>query len=425
MLEKLSDFTQNKYIRNIVTLVSGTTVAQGIPLLLMVFLTRIYSPDEFGAWTLCLSIATLISLISTGRYELAIILPESDKEALGIFWLAIYGCLIVTLACYLVLAIAPTTISLVTSDVRVRDQALLIPAMVLALGWYQAINFRLIRDSEYRQLSLNRILNSAGGSLFQILLGVLNLIKQSGLFLGQILGYASALLAYSTRVPNILAGSTDLKTMFSQGKRYIRFPLIDVPAAFLNTASNHIPFFFIGAQFGAGQLGIYALTMRALGAPMVLVANAFLDVFRREASIEFNETGSCKKIWIKTFRILAAIAVLPTLVLYFLGAFLFGLFFGDTWTESGEIASALAVMFYIRFVSSPLSYTAYIYDKQIIDFVWQASLFTVTIGSIIVSLKANSFDLLISSIATSYSVLYLIYLVVTYYLVSSSADRTE
>ncbi len=43
-------FPKNEFAKNVLTLITGTTTAQTIPIIISPLLTRIYSPEDFGVW---------------------------------------------------------------------------------------------------------------------------------------------------------------------------------------------------------------------------------------------------------------------------------------------------------------------------------------------------------------------------------------
>ena len=79
---------QSAYARNVIKLMMGTSLAQAIPIAISPILTRLYSPEEFGRFALYMAVAMIASVLVTGRYELAIMLPRHDKDALHITVLA-------------------------------------------------------------------------------------------------------------------------------------------------------------------------------------------------------------------------------------------------------------------------------------------------------------------------------------------------
>ena len=83
---KISEFT-----KNVLTLSIGTTLAQALPIAVSPILTRIYSPDDFGILALFISISLIFGSIANLRYELAVVLPERDEDAISVF---ILGCIV-------------------------------------------------------------------------------------------------------------------------------------------------------------------------------------------------------------------------------------------------------------------------------------------------------------------------------------------
>jgi O-antigen/teichoic acid export membrane protein len=75
---------RSEFNRNALTLVSGTAIAQAILVLISPILTRLYSPADFGDLALFISITSIIGVIANGRYELAIMLPEKDEDAINV-----------------------------------------------------------------------------------------------------------------------------------------------------------------------------------------------------------------------------------------------------------------------------------------------------------------------------------------------------
>jgi len=75
---------KSEFSRNVLTLMTGTTIAQAIPIAISPILTRIYTPEDFGVFALYMSVASLLAVVDTGSYEHAIILPKKDEGAVNI-----------------------------------------------------------------------------------------------------------------------------------------------------------------------------------------------------------------------------------------------------------------------------------------------------------------------------------------------------
>ena len=57
---------KSEFSRNVLTLMTGTTIAQAIPIAISPILTRIYSSEDFGMSALYMSIASILSVVATG-----------------------------------------------------------------------------------------------------------------------------------------------------------------------------------------------------------------------------------------------------------------------------------------------------------------------------------------------------------------------
>ncbi|WP_123840867.1 oligosaccharide flippase family protein [Chryseobacterium indologenes] len=84
MREKIKNIINSSSIRNSFLLMVGTGISQFIPVLFSPFLTRIYSPANFGDLAIFMAFSLIIGMSASGMYEYAIVLPEEDKDAQNI-----------------------------------------------------------------------------------------------------------------------------------------------------------------------------------------------------------------------------------------------------------------------------------------------------------------------------------------------------
>ena len=75
----------------------GTGGGQLIAFGFSAVLSGIYSPSDFGELATFLSLATILSVISCGKYELAVILPKHDRDGALLAVVASILTIIVTL----------------------------------------------------------------------------------------------------------------------------------------------------------------------------------------------------------------------------------------------------------------------------------------------------------------------------------------
>jgi O-antigen/teichoic acid export membrane protein len=168
--------------------------------------------------------------------------------------------------------------------------------------------------------------------------------------------------------------AVDKRKMLVLAKRYQSYPRFLVPAHTLSALSMQLPGIFINTTFGLAASGFFSLAERVVGTPLSLLSTSIGDVFRQEISKCYLAGEQCRRVFISTFRKLALIATPPFLVLLFFSPQLFALLFGEKWRISGEYAQLMCPMFYLRFISNPLSLTAIIAQKNRFEFLWQAGL---------------------------------------------------
>ena len=63
-----SSYLRSEFFRNALTLISGTSIAQFVAILMTPILTRIYTTEDFGELSLFLSITGILAVVSTMRY---------------------------------------------------------------------------------------------------------------------------------------------------------------------------------------------------------------------------------------------------------------------------------------------------------------------------------------------------------------------
>ena len=69
------------FLKNVLTLMTGTASAQVLQFLAMIFVGRLFTPVEFTVYVVVMSAVSAVVPIEAGRYELAIVLPRRDNDA--------------------------------------------------------------------------------------------------------------------------------------------------------------------------------------------------------------------------------------------------------------------------------------------------------------------------------------------------------
>ena len=76
--------TKDQFVKATAVLVSGTALAHGITALSLPVLSRLYTPTDFSVLAVFSSILAIIAVAACLRFEIAIAIPQSEEEALGL-----------------------------------------------------------------------------------------------------------------------------------------------------------------------------------------------------------------------------------------------------------------------------------------------------------------------------------------------------
>jgi len=371
---------KSEFSRNVLTLMTGTTIAQAIPIAISPILTRIYTPEDFGIFALYMSVASILSVVATGRYELAIMLPKKDEDAMNIVVLSITISFLVSLISLVIVSVFNKKITDLLGNSEISMWLYFIPLTVLLTGVYQSFNYWLNRKKQYKRLASNRIMQSGVTAIANLSMGFAEL-GRSGLIIGSIVGKSVATIVLVRKVlieDRFFLKKVEKLKIFILAKRYIQFPKFDIWASLLNVFSYQITHILFNTLFNSTIAGYYYLTQRILGLPFAFVASAISDVFREQASSDFKKFGSAATIYKSTFIKLFVLGLFPSIILYFFSVDLFTIVFGKKWTIAGEYVQILTPMLFIKFIASPLSFMLYIGEKQKLNFYSQA-LFLISI----------------------------------------------
>ncbi|MDP8221367.1 MAG: oligosaccharide flippase family protein, partial [Candidatus Stygibacter frigidus] len=406
-LKSPSEFTSNFLI-----LTSGTTISQLFPLLVSPILSRLYSPEEFGVLALYTSLITIFAIFSTMKYDQSIMLPEDEEEAYKLLYINLLLSLIVFLISSLIIFLIARILSNLLNNEKIYPWLFFIPLSTFLMSAYRILRIWFNRQKRYKIMSSGSIILSSSNNIIGIILGFL--VKTfNGMMVGRIFSqFISTLYLFGKFYKNNyrLTKKINFTEILELLKKYRNFPLFSLPAGLLNIVTNQLPIFIIDYYFGTTILGLFSLTHRVLGRPVILFSNSILEVFKERAASDYNKYGNCLKIFKKTLLYLVLMGSPIFLLIFLFSKQLFVIFFGPEWSLTGEYSQILSGFFFLRFISSPLSYTIYIAQKQYIDFIWQTVLISLIIVSFLIGIHFNDIKICLILFSSSYSFMYLIYL---------------
>lgn len=402
--------------RDVLTLVSGTVVAQAIVVGALPVLSRLYAPAAFGLFALYSTIMSLCAFVVSGRYELAVVIPEEDGEGATLVQVATTLAAAGAAVLLIVSLFFRRPIAAALGNVALASWLLVLPLSVFITATTQTLNVWFTRIERYRAVATNRVIVavvSTGSSFLFARLGY----GTAGLLLGVVVGQLVGVVLYvwvaraSMRERGVAPVPGRIRELM---RRYQDFPRYSVLADAIGFAGSSTPVLLIGPTFGAAAVGYYGMTQRMLGVPASVIGGAFADVFRQRASREMARTGNCRATWIQTCRELLIIGIPLFLVVIVVGPVLAPPILGKKWGEIAPYVRILGILYAVGFVASPLGRTLHFGERQRVDLLWQVGLVAVTSGAVLLGSRSGDLKLTLWLFVAAYSAMYLVYLVMSY-----------
>jgi O-antigen/teichoic acid export membrane protein len=351
----------NEFVRNTAILSLGTAFAQGLNILAMPILSRLYTPADFGLLAIFVAVSSIVATSITLRYETAILLPKRDQEAKSLMGLSallvFFGSIFFTVTAYLL------PLSLKKSfGIEILENWLMsaifcgIATSLVAIGtgWYN-------RNKSYKNIATLRIVQSSVSISVSLLLGIWGVA--TGMMMAQLVAFSFVAFYVIWSLKSIYSRGNNFDFM-EVAKKHSAAPKYLLPTSLLDVVTLHLPIFLITAWFSTETAGQFSMAWKILGLPSGLIGGAIGQVFYQKFSVLWPDSLACKKLLTNTWTTLALIGFIPMLVIIFFGVEIFSFFLGSAWEEAGSIASIIAPMLFLMLISSPTSGTYLVLGMQ-------------------------------------------------------------
>jgi O-antigen/teichoic acid export membrane protein len=348
---------------------TGTTIAQAIPIAISPILTRIYTPEDFGVFALYMAIASIISVIVTGRYELAIMLPRRDDDAAHIVVLSLIITITISFSVFIFVYLFNKEISKLLENSEISLWLYFIPLTILLTGIYQTLNYWKNRNKEYHNIALSRVTSTSTNAVIN-LLSLIQKIGSAGLILGSIIGQFFGTIVLLRSNKNLFSINFKTVRIIALAKKYKKFPLINSLHAFINILKNNIAQIFISLKYTSEILGYYYFVIRIMQVPSSIIQSSLAQVFYKKASEKYNNDKNIQIMVSQLILNLVKFAVLPAAVLFFYSVDIFIFIFGEDWHIAGDFGQVLVPYIFFHFIASPLGMIPLITNQQGSAFYW-------------------------------------------------------
>ncbi len=363
--DSFQNLVSNEFAKNVITLVSGTSVAQLIPILISPILTRIYEPEDFAILGVYSSLAVVLSEVVTGKFELALMNSDSEKETTNLISVILTFVFIISSIFLIFVLVFFEKIPFLNTEGSKYWKYLLIVSIIM-LGVNKLLMYLNIKRKNYKLIAYSKVAKSAGLSFLQL---TLYFFKYFGLIIGH---FASliieniVLFKSNTRYFQRLDFADTIKTI----KRHRKFPLFEVPSSLFNIGTIQSPIMLIPNYFGSAFGGFYFQAFKILTMPISLVGGAIGQVFFEQASNLKNDEDAFSNLVYSTHTKLLLLSFIPLGIVLFFGDDIFSFIFGAKWRVAGEFAMIMIPWIFFNFLTSPISSIVIIREKQDIGFLF-------------------------------------------------------
>lgn len=399
----------NKFIGDSFLMILSSGIAQVILIITTPIITRLYSPTEFGEFTIFSNIAMILIPIINARYDLLIVNTKNDRSANILSQISFLISLLILLILIPIFAISAWLYPNFILDF------IFIIIMLFLVSLTNIFTNYLNKERKYKVLSLINVFRAGSMALLQIIFGLLAL-GSLGLIIGFSLSYIAGItLGYKTfkKHFNIVRDKEETKALFLENKNQLVY---STPSILLNSLSFSVVVFFIGILYTNTEVGIYGMAIRVLGIPVTIISLGLSKIFMQQANDYYIEYGNFRNLLLKFSSILVIVSIILYVPLYLFSEELVNILLGHSWVDAITVIKIVIPLFVIRLIVSTVSLSVIVLQKQQLELILQALFLIGTTATFVISKMLNLTFLNFVSINTVVLIIsYMIFFIALYY----------
>lgn len=414
---------KQSYLKAIATLMSGSVIAQTFTIICAPILTRLFSTETLGLYSLVSGAVTMFGAVTSLRYELCIV---SEKEEKNIYPLILLASLICVIMSFFVFCGYCVYFKNIKSEDRFVGLAIWAGLLVFLYGMINIVTAYNNRTREYKLINKTYVKRVFTQNICNIIAGCFR-CNAIGLSASHFIGYLAGF--YGQVKPLLLKKHEIMKTskneLIHAFQSNQKQALFSAPATLANGVAYTLISYFMETLYSTSVVGYYSISYRVLGLPMTIISGNISKVFLEKASREYSQKGN----FVSSFRTTIALLIVMTVpigsTLFFLAPWACEVFFGNGWKIAGIYIQILTPMFLLRFIAGGVNTSAIIADKQQVDFYVQLS-FVFSLLVIWQLSKMYNMDVrqFLSLINIVFSFIYVVYIML-FYLCAKGGEKDE
>lgn len=399
------------FLKNVVKVFSGDLIVKIIGFLSIAVIARLYSPEDFGALELAISIQLIAVTFASLKYEQAIPLPESDKEAFNLFSfsfiLLIVFCLLSLIGTFIIFCYKEHFEVLA----KLGNLLYFIPPLIFLRGSREIITYWFIRKKRFGRSAIAEIGNKIGevaGKIGFFWIGVY------GLFLGNIVGLLTALMVlfvFTLQMDKQLFVAIKKRTMGQMHRKYKKFSMFLLPSFLFWMIAERLPAIILVPMFGLTAVGFYGISFKMINEPLNILGKSIAYVLYQESSDRFNMNQDIDLLFIKVVEKLFVALFLPICFLLTSSDILFKVVLGEQWINAGRYTQILAPMMFFRFLVMPIPVILKVREKTHFEMFFNFLLLVVCTCSLVSGFFVKNIEITLGIYSFSLSILYMFWFI--------------
>jgi len=315
-------------------------------------ITRIYSPENLGVFSVYLAALYIGCSFSSFRFDKKILTAKSQKLRSYFLFLGVIFSCVISILIFLVSTITFSTTSLITPD-KFELISILTLTIPLYVSFQCCLNVLVSKNRAQLAASI-RLVQICLMVVLQIVIGYFTLIDNAlefGYLLSFLVSNVIVIIYAELRYSFVL--KTLVKLFFSNFKQNAFGSLSN----FLNVTSIQLITILLASFFGETEVGFYAVAFRVLIAPSGVFTQAIVQSLSVNVRHWVSSDQHDKVRKFIRYNALGSLAIFGCLfcIVFFIGESGFSLLFGEGWSEVYHYALAVFPWLFTSAIISPSS----------------------------------------------------------------------
>jgi len=349
---------RSEFLKNMLTLLSGSALAQLIPFLVLPILQKwFYTPAQFGELALYTSVSMLLAQVAGFKYEFAIVKAEKQSDAENLLVGAMSITVLVSLTALLFFNFFPDFAGRLFGVTAINRYFILIPFSIFLFSSFEILNYWHNRKKFYKYIATGKVVKTLTAETTKLTFGI-EKINNMGLIIGRVIGefWSFSFMFYSfikhdRKTFNLRSSKEILHTL----RKFYHFPAFTMPSVFIGNLINLVFIGLFTKYFGTSQAGIIGISVVYVVTAFGLISQSFSQVFYKKLS-DTKGRKALRSLYLGNAKYLLLISIAAVIFVQLIPLEWVVLILGDKWSELLPTLKILVYSYAITFITSSLSF---------------------------------------------------------------------